>query len=232
MTTVLEGVPHMRLHGRDGLRRFVSACFVELRCNLTWAELECLMPSADTARKRFWDWAFKGVSGRLLNCSQPLAGPDMLHMDSTNVQCHRTATGARGGGAEAIGRIRGGLTSKIHHAVDSLGFVRRVLTSLGQHTECRHAEALTEGMQPLAVMGDKGDESARLRGHWQTLGIGMCVLPRRKGLIQHAYDKALYRTRHRVENSFNRLKDFRRMSLRLDKTDTSFAHSPVSPQRS
>ena len=40
--------------------------------------------------------------------------------------------------------------------------------------------------------------------------------------MQHAYDTALYRTRHIVENSFNRLKDHRRLSLRLDKTDTSF----------
>lgn len=40
--------------------------------------------------------------------------------------------------------------------------------------------------------------------------------------IQHAYNEALCRTRHMVENSFNRLKNFRRMSLRLDKTDNSF----------
>ena len=40
--------------------------------------------------------------------------------------------------------------------------------------------------------------------------------------MQHWYDTELYRTRHLVENSFNRLKDFRRLSLRLDKTDTSF----------
>ncbi len=40
--------------------------------------------------------------------------------------------------------------------------------------------------------------------------------------MQHWYDTGLYRARHLVENSFNRLKDFRRLSLRLDKTDTSF----------
>ena len=46
--------------------------------------------------------------------------------------------------------------------------------------------------------------------------------PKRNRLVQHAYNAALYRTRHMVENSFNRLKDHRRLSLRLDKTETSF----------
>ena len=53
-------------------------------------------------------------------------------------------------------------------------------------------------------------------------GIGVCIPPKRNRLVQHWYDKGLYRTRHLVETSFNRLKDFRRLSLRLDKTDTSF----------
>ncbi len=222
MVAALEDVPHMRLHDLDGLRRFTSACLLVLRRNCAWSELDCLVASADAARKRFRRWAEKGVFDRLLACSQPKAGPDVLHIDSTSVKCHRTATGARGGGAEAIGRSRGGLTSKVHHAVDSLGFVRRVLTSPGQQADCRRAEALTEGLQPLAVVGDKGYDADGLREHWRGRGIAVCVPPKRNRLIQHAHNEDLYRTRHVVENSFNRLKDFRRMSLRLDKTDTSF----------
>lgn len=222
MVAALEKVPHMRLHDLDGLRRFVSACFVVLRCNCTWSELGWRVTSADAARKRFRRWASKGVWDRLLDCSQPLAAPDVLHIDSTSVKCHRTSTGARGGEAEAIGRSRGGLTSKVHHAVDGLGFIRRVLTSPGQQADCRHAEALTQGLHPLAVVGDKGYDCDGLRDHWQARGIGVCVPPKRNRVVQHAYNAGLYRTRHMVENSFNRLKDFRRMSLRLDKTETSF----------
>ena len=53
---VLEGLrqePHMHTHDLDGLRRFVSACFVVLRRNCTWAELGCFVPSAAAAKKRF-----------------------------------------------------------------------------------------------------------------------------------------------------------------------------------
>lgn len=222
MLAALETVPYMHLHDPGRLHRFVSACFVVMRTNLTWAELGCLVPSAEAAKRRFRRWAKKGTFDRLLQCSQPVAAPDVLHIDSTCIKCHRTATGARGGGEEAIGRSRGGLTTKVHHAVDGLGFIRRQLTSPGQQADCKQAEALTAGLHPLSVVGDKGYDSDKAREHWRARGIGVCVPPKRNRLVQHWYDTALYRTRHLVENSFNRLKDFRRLSLRLDKTDTSF----------
>ncbi|UFN51590.1 IS5 family transposase (plasmid) [Roseomonas sp. OT10] len=212
----------MHLHDPDALRRFVGACFLVLRQGCSWAELGCLVPSADAARRRFRRWARKGVFERLFQSSQPRAAPDVLHVDSTSVKCHRTSTGARGGGEEGIGRSRGGLTSKVHHAVDGLGFVRRLLVTPGQQADCRHAGALTEGLQPVFVVGDRAYDTDTLRGHWHGRGIGVCVPPRRNRVVRHAYDEALYRTRHLVENAFNRLKDFRRMSLRLDKTHASF----------
>ena len=96
---------------------------------------------------------------------------------------------------------------------DSLGFVRRLLTSQRQCGDCTCAEALTAGLQPLAVVGDKGHDTDKLRAHWQACGLGVCTLPKSSRLVQHPYDKALYRTRHLVENSFCRLKDHRRLTV-------------------
>jgi len=192
------------MHDLAGLRRFVTACFLVVRSNLTWAELGGVVPSAEAAKKRFRRWAKRGAFDRLIQFSQPVAGPDVLHIDSASIKCRRTATGARGGGAESIGRSRGGLTTKVHHAVDGLGFIRRLLTSPGQQADCRHAVALTHGLQPLAVVGDKGYDADTLREHWHARGIGMCVPPKRNRIVQHWYDTGLYRTRHLVENSFNR----------------------------
>ena len=114
---VLEGLrsePHM--HDLDGLCRFVSACCAVLRRNCTWAELACFVSSAEAAKKHFRRWAKKGMWGRLMAYLQRVAGPDVLHIDSTgdfakrnaDIKCHRTATGARGGGgrpsaARAVG---------------------------------------------------------------------------------------------------------------------------------
>ena len=126
----------MHRHDPDALRRFVSACFAVLRRNCTWADLACLSPrprrprSASGAGPRSASGAGPGafatqnaetgVWDRLLVHSQPVAGPDVLHIDSTgdfskrnaDIKCYRTATGARGSGAEAIGRSRGGLGAK------------------------------------------------------------------------------------------------------------------------
>ncbi len=181
MLVALETVPHMRTHDLDGLRRFVTACFLVMRSNLTWAELGSVVPSAEAAKKRFRRWAKRGVFDRLLGCSQPKAAPDVLHVersrspdvDSISVKCHRTATGARGGAAESIGRSRGGLTTKVHHAVDGLGFIRRVLTSPGQKADCRHAVALTTGLTPLAVVGDKGYDADAIL-NWR-LKVRLCA---------------------------------------------------------
>lgn len=137
MLAVLETVPYMHLHALDRLHRFVSACFVVMRTNLTWAELGCFVPSAEAAKRRFRRWVKRGVFDRLRQCSQPVAAADVLHIDSTSVKCHCTATGARSGGVESIGRSRGGLTTKVHHALqfaaqnrgDGLSFIHRQLIS-------------------------------------------------------------------------------------------------------
>ena len=205
---VLEALrqePYMHPTYLGRLRRFVV-----LRRNCTWAKI--------------------GLWNRLLQRSQPVAGLNLLHIESTAIKCHRTATGAHGSGEEAIGRSRGGLSTKVHHASqfashncgDSLGFVRRLLTSHGQHADCRHAAALTGGLKPVAVVADKAYDTDTLRGHWGAQGISNCVPSKCNRLVQHAYNEALYRTRHMVENSFCHLKDHARLSLRLDKTETSF----------
>ena len=80
---VLETVPYMHCRDLDRLRCFISACFVVMRTNLTWAELGGLVPSAETAQKRFRRWAKKDVFDRLMECSQPVAAPGVLHIDST-----------------------------------------------------------------------------------------------------------------------------------------------------
>jgi transposase len=167
MLAALETVPYMHCRDLDRLRCFISACFVVMRTDLTWAELGGLVPSAETSKKRFRRWAKKGVFNRLMECSQLIAAPDVLHIDSTSIKCHRTTAGARGGGDECIGRSRGGLTTKAHHAVDGLGFIRRQLTSPGQQGDCTKAEALTAGLQ---LSGDTGEPAAGDIWHPSTWG--------------------------------------------------------------
>jgi transposase len=59
-------------------------------------------------------------------------------------------------GSQEIGRSRGGLTTKLHVAVDAQGNPLRVILSAGQIADIDHASALIENLSGQAVVADKG----------------------------------------------------------------------------
>ena len=77
MLAALGTVPGMRL---DRLRRFVGPCFVVMPTSLTRTEPGCLAPSAKTAKRRSHRRVTReGVFDPLMERSQPVAAPDVLH---------------------------------------------------------------------------------------------------------------------------------------------------------
>ena len=58
-------------------------------------------------------------------------------------------------GPQAIARSRGGLTTKIHLAVDALGNPLRSILTAGQDSDIIQAPALIEGLDPDMVIADK-----------------------------------------------------------------------------
>jgi Transposase DDE domain. len=62
---------------------------------------------------------------------------------------------------EAMGKSRGGLSTKIHAAVDALGNPVRLLLTAGQTSEYTQAEALIEGFAAGYILADKGYDSDR-----------------------------------------------------------------------
>lgn len=68
-----------------------------------------------------------------------------------------------------------------------------------------------------ALLGDKAYDSNQLRQALIDRGIEPCIPSRRNRKKPIPYDKALYRQRHRIENMFGRLKDWRRIAMRYDR---------------
>ena len=64
---------------------------------------------------------------------------------------------------EALGRSRGGYSSKVHVTVDALGNPRRVRLSAGQVHDLQMAAGLIENEQTGAVVADKADVALNLR---------------------------------------------------------------------
>src|SRR3954447_25588857 len=98
-------------------RRFLAGVCYLLRTGRAWADLPVEFGNSDAVRKRFRRWCKAGIWQRLFAGTVAAEQVDKLLLDGTICKAHRSATGARGGAAEDIGRSRGGLTTKIDAAV-------------------------------------------------------------------------------------------------------------------
>ena len=133
----------------------------------------------------------------------------------------------KNGPTQALGRSRGGWTTKIHAAtIDENCSVALHLTP-GQAHDGRNFESLYDRLDPDNVLEsaalDKGDDADRIRERLALDGIQPVIPPIRTRCKKLPYDKALYRERNRVERFFNKLKQFRRMATRYDKLQKTFA---------
>lgn len=78
------------------------------------------------------------------------------------------------------------------------------------------------GIRTKELLGDKGYDSDWFRQALIERGITPCIPPRSNRKIQYHYDKELYRQRHKIENVFGRIKDWRRIATRYDRCAHTF----------
>ena len=107
--------------------------------------------------------------------------------------------------------------------VDALGNLARFVLLPGQRHDSIGVEPLITGVDFAALIADKAFDANALRATLNERGA-LAVIPAkadRKTPIPH--DAEMYKWRHLVENFFQRIKEFRRIATRYDKTDTSFA---------
>ena len=79
-----------------------------------------------------------------------------------------------------------------------------------------------DGLEASELLGDRGYDSNRFRTALLERGITPCIPSNRLRKIALPYDKSLYRQRHRIENAFSRLKDWRRIAMRYDRSAHTF----------
>ena len=177
--------------------------------------------------RRYRRWATTGVFDAML---ETLAGAverdgraDMI--DSTVVRAHHCAVGIKGTGtAEALGRSRGGFTTKLHARCDVRGRPLAFVLTPGQAHD-------TQGFTPLmrmiadcidALLADKGYDSDAVRDTLTSMNVEAVIPARRNRRNPAAHDRGKYRWRNQIERLFNRLKNWRRVATRYDKTAESY----------
>lgn len=106
---------------------------------------------------------------------------------------------------------------------DDKGRPRLLHLSEGQASDHKTAAAVLEALPPARyLLADRAYGSAGLRQALMERGITPCIPPHATHRIQYAYDPVLYRQRHRIENMFARLKDWRRVHTRYDRCAHTF----------
>jgi transposase len=101
--------------------------------------------------------------------------------------------------------------------------VLRLLYTAGQTHESTMAEALTAGLPAQNILGDKAFDSDRLRAHLAQRNIAAVIPCNASRARAIPYDAHLYKERHLVECFINKIKHFRRIATRYDKTIASYA---------
>lgn len=93
----------------------------------------------------------------------------------------------------------------------------------GQEADINQAEELLVGTQATKVIADKAYDCNRLIDSIEDSDAEAVIPPKKNRKVKRKFDKEAYRTRNTVERLIGRLKQFRRIATRYDKTSTSFA---------
>src|SRR5277367_146364 len=133
-----------------------------------------------------------------------------------------TAGAKRGTQSQAIGRSKGGMTTKILALTDALGNLVRFVLLPGQRFDTVGVAALIEGVEFRALIADKAFDSNDIITELDRRGAKIVISQHPRRLKPLPIDPEIYKWRHLIENFFCKLKEFKRIALRADKTDQSF----------
>lgn len=123
----------------------------------------------------------------------------------------------RGAKDQALGRSRGGLSTKVHMAVDAAGVPLRFILTGGEKADSPQATPLLRGLKATHVIADKGYDADGVLSYICEQGAKAVIPPKSNRRVQRDYDRGLYRQRNLIERAFNKLKSWRRIATRFDR---------------
>ena len=187
----------------DDHRRILNGILWILNSGAPWRDLPRHYGPVGTVSSRFYRWRRSGVWQRVLEALQALAdaqgrvGWELHFLDSTVVRAHQHAAGARktgrepGAEDEALGRSRGGFTTKIHLRCE--GYGKPVIFTVTEVHDTRQVSALISRgairrigrgrprLRPAKMVGDKAYSSRSIRLALRKRGI-IPVIPTKSGV--------------------------------------------------
>ncbi len=140
-------------------------------------------------------------------------------LDGSIVKAHQDSTRTALDKIEqAIGSSVGGLSTKIHAKVDAFGQLMGIQLTPGQTHESQVAEDMYDDEACDYFLADKAYDMDTLRRRLKENGVE-AVIPSKKNRKEPiTHDSHIYKERNVVERFFQKIKRFRRIATRYDKT--------------
>ena len=204
-------------------RRVVNGIFYVLRTGSPWRDLPERYGPYTTVYNRFNRWARKGIWLKVFE-ALAASSPQSMHLiDSSIIRAHQHAWCKKGGPDNAIGRSRGGLSTKIHAVVDQDGLPVRILLTPGQSSDMTAVPELLAGLPiPTTVVADRGYDSNAVIDLIRKSGAEPSIPSTAQRTIRRSVNPDIYRQRNLVERFFCSIKQFRRVATRFDKLARNF----------
>ena len=115
------------------------------------------------------------------------------------------------------------MSTKIHALVDALGNPTAFVLSGGQAHDLIGADHLLPEMKAKLLIADKAfDADERVIILLANKNKAVVIPPKANRKVTRTYDRDIYKARHLIENFFAKLKQFRAIATRYDKTARNF----------
>jgi transposase len=114
------------------------------------------------------------------------------------------------------------MTTKILALTDALGNLVRFVLMPGHRFDSIGVPPLIDGIAFDGLIADKAFDSNALIAELNDRGAKIVISQHPRRIPPLPIDAELYRWRHLIENFFCKLKEFKRIAMRSDKTDQSF----------
>ena len=159
-----------------------------LKCGGRWADCPAEYGPATTVYNRWNRWSRRGIWTRMLAALTEEGWiAETGEIDSSYIKAHRSAGGAKGARADAIGISRGGRTTKVHAFVDLLGRPLRLVLTQGNTSDVKRADLLIDETASMKRIAERGYDANRIRAALRQQGT-ISVIPghrNRKRPIQY-----------------------------------------------
>lgn len=222
----LKSQPGIYVGDEHKSRRFIEGILWMARSGAQWRLFPQSYGLWNSVFKRFDRWSKKGIWEKMHLVFADDPDMESVMVDSTIVRAHACAAGARKSEQnkedQALGRSRGGFSTKIHVLVDALGNPLDFILTGGQVADVTQAQALLSGLNADHAILDKAYDSDRVLNLIEKQDMIPVIPPKANRKVQRDCDRHLYKERHLVECFINKIKHYRRIFSRFDKTARNF----------